>query len=80
MEKYEEGTRKLAPTKEKEKEKWRAACCEADNALKLSVPERSKLIVNFTDEGSDSEHDAEAVEEEESEGKFYFINTCMMYK
>ncbi|KAJ9582060.1 hypothetical protein L9F63_003643, partial [Diploptera punctata] len=65
VEKYEEGKRKLAPTKEKEKEKWRAACSEADSTLKLSVPERNKLIVNFTDEESDSEGDVQDVEEVE---------------
>ena len=71
MEKYEENKRKLAPTKEGEKQKWRTACNEADSALKLSVPERSKLIVTFTDEESDADDDDQ---EEEGEGTFYIIN------
>lgn len=67
-----DGVKKLAPTKDKDK--WRAACKEADSALKLSKSERSKLIVNFPD---DSDSDVEREDEEETEGLYlpfvYFV-------
>jgi hypothetical protein len=63
VERYVDGVKKLAPTKDKDK--WRAACKEADSALKLSKSERSKLIVNFPD---DSDSDVECEDEEETEG------------
>jgi len=58
-----DGVKKLAPTKDKDK--WLAACKQADSALKLSKSERSKLIVNFPD---DSDSDVEFGVEEETEG------------
>jgi hypothetical protein len=61
----------LAPTKDKDK--WRAACIQADSALKLSNLERSKLIVDYPD---DSASDIE-LEDEEAEGlnssSFYLV-------
>jgi hypothetical protein len=75
VEKYVDGVKKLAPTKDKDK--WRAACKQADSALKLSTSERSKLIVNFPD---DSDSDVEG-EDEETEGLnlpfVYFVIVCI---
>ena len=63
MERYVDGVKKLAPTKDRDK--WQAACKQADSAFKLSKSERSKLIVNFPD---DSESDVECEDGEETEG------------
>jgi len=63
-----DGVKKLAPTKDKDK--WRAACKQADSALNLSKSERSKLIVSFPD---DSDSDMECEDEEETEG----LNLCL---
>jgi hypothetical protein len=60
---YLDGVKKLAPTKDKDK--WRAACSQADSALKLSNLERSRLIVDYPD---DSASDSEREDEEETEG------------
>jgi hypothetical protein len=60
---YPDGVKKLAPAKDKDK--WRAACSQADSALKLSNLERSKLIVDYPD---DSASDTECENEEETEG------------
>jgi hypothetical protein len=58
-----DGVKKLAPTKDKDK--WQAACKQADSALKISNSERSKLIVNFPD---DSDSEVECEDEEDTEG------------
>lgn len=63
VEMYLDGVKKLAPTKDKDK--WRAACSQADSALKLSNLERSRLIVDYPD---DSASDSEREDEEETEG------------
>jgi hypothetical protein len=63
VERYADGVKKLAPTKDKHK--WRAACIQADSALKLSNLERSKLIVDYAD---DSASDMECEDVEETEG------------
>ena len=71
-----DGVKKLAPTKDKDK--WRAACNRADSALKLSKLERSKLIINFSD---DSDSDVEYEDEEETEGlilsSVFFVIVCI---
>jgi hypothetical protein len=69
MERYIDGVKMLAPTKDKDK--WRAACIQADSALKLSNLERSKLIVDYSD---DSASDAE-LEDEETRG----LNSSCFY-
>jgi hypothetical protein len=60
---YLDGVKKLSPAKDKDK--WIAACNQADSALKLSCLERSKLIADFPD---DSASDTECEGEEEIEG------------
>jgi hypothetical protein len=76
VERYVDGVKKLAPTKDKDK--WRAACNQADSALKLSKMERSKLIVDYTD---DSASEIECEDEEEAEGlnlpSVYFVIVCV---
>jgi hypothetical protein len=63
VERYIDGVKKLAPTKDKDK--WTAACSQADSALKLSNLERTKLIVDYPDDSaSDTEHE----DDEETEG------------
>jgi hypothetical protein len=72
VEKYVDGVKKLAPTKDKDK--WKVACNQADSALKLSKLERSKLIVDYPD---DSASDMESEDEEETKGlnlpSVYFV-------
>jgi hypothetical protein len=69
VERYVEGVKMLAPTRGEGK--WRAACIQADSALKLSNLERRKLIVDYPD---DSATDTE-FEDEESRG----LNSSSLY-
>jgi len=63
VEKYVDGVKKLAPTKDRDK--WQAACKQADSSLKLSKSERSKLVFDFPD---DSDSEVEREDEEGTEG------------
>ncbi|XP_069702294.1 DNA mismatch repair protein Msh6 isoform X2 [Periplaneta americana] len=53
VEKYVEGTRKLAPTKDKDR--WLSACRKADSVLQLSNLERSKFIFDFPEDDDSSD-------------------------
>ncbi|XP_066999808.2 DNA mismatch repair protein Msh6 [Anabrus simplex] len=56
------------PVPNKEVEKWKHATTEADNAVKLTVEERKKLLFDFSKDDI-SDDDREEEEEEEDDGE-----------